>query len=320
LVLTNDATASSTPQDVTQVTIWDGSTQVGTAVFTSSDYATSTLSTPVTINKDSDKVVTVKVDLASIGTSLPGHEGALVKVDYNGNDSTGTEGIGAGSGRTVDSASSSTECNGVRVFRSYPVFAQLSIPSSTLVTGDMDLYRFSVTAQPSSSSGIGIYNFTVNIATSTGSITAGTTTVTDLRMYAYTNEGFSSPVSGFTNGLLKEVNSGGGLVSSGDTTVAPTSILQVPAGATYYFKVVGTVALTAGSGTFSGSVTTKISGDTAYPSLATTLMDAAATIAGKLTWSPNSTTTAVAAANDWTNGYYVQGLPSTGMNSVTISK
>jgi hypothetical protein len=277
------------------------------------------LTTAVLVPKDGSKLITVKGDLAAIGTAQVGTEGALIAVDYAGAGQA--QGVGQSSGTTITSSSGATSVAGVRVFKSYPTFAKLSVPSTTLVTGTMDLYRFSITASPSTGNGIGLWQLTVNIATSTGSSVSGTTTVTEMKVYAYTDSSFATPVSGYTNGQI--VNTVNGLVSSGDNDAQLSSILQIPAGSTYYFRVTGTVTLTAGSGTFSGSVTTKINGDTAYPSLAT-LMGVRDSVDGtsqdNLVWSPNATTTSAADNVDWTNGYYVNGLPSDGMDSVTISK
>ena len=97
-------------------------------------------------------------------------------------------------------------------------------------------------------------------------------------------------------------------------TITPTgstnSYIQVPAGQTYYFQVQGTVS---GSGTSYNAATTLL-GDAAYPSLAASTYMSNSTISGaNLIWSPNATTTAVAADNDWTNGYGLAGLPSSGI-------
>ena len=37
-------------------------------------------------------------------------------------------------------------------------------------------------------------------------------------------------------------------------------------------------------------------------------------------WSPNATTTSATTTADWTNGYFVSGLPSGGTDAQTISK
>ncbi|MBI4691895.1 MAG: hypothetical protein HY773_00390 [Candidatus Terrybacteria bacterium] len=68
-------------------------------------------------------------------------------------------------------------------------------------------------------------------------------------------------------------------------------------------------------------MTTKISGDTAYPGLSTKMGNVASVSTSKLIWSPIATTTNLVVGDiDWTNGYSVSGLPSTGMDVTTLSK
>ena len=316
LTLTNSA--SSTSSDLVQVTLWDGGTQVGSAVFTGANTnATSTLSVPVVISKDTDKDITVKIDLANVGTSASGNQGALLAVDIDVN--TNTQGVGS-SGTTIN-ATGSTSFNGTRMFSSYPTITKQSVPTTVLTNGVMDLYKFSITSS-AGGNGIGLHQLTVNLATSTASAVSGTTTVTLLDVYAYTDSAYSQPVPGFTSG--KVITQLASLASSGDNDAQLTSILQIPTGATYYFRVTGTVTLTAGTGTFSGSVTTRLGGDATYPTLAT-LMGARASVDGNangdnIVWSPNATTTSSATHVDWTNGFNISGLPSDGSEVVTLSK
>ena len=307
-------TASTTVSDLTQVTLWDGSTQVGSLVFTGAT-GTSTLSSDFIVPKDGDKLLTLKANLTKVGASEPGSNGAVIAIDYIG--SNNAQGTGQSSGVTINSTSAATAFSGARMFRSYPVFAKISVPSTILVTGTMDLYRFSVSANPSTENGIGLHTLNINVATSSGSNVSGTTTVTTLKVYAYTDSSFSTAVSGsYTAGqVVADIT---GLANSGDNVAALSSILQIPAGSTYYFRVVATVTLTAGTGTFSGSVSTKITADTAYPSLATLMGTAAGISSSKLIWSPNATTSSTATHVDWTNGYGVSGL--TNIDTVTISK
>ena len=309
-----------------KVSLWDGTTQVGTATFTGANRnATSTLSTPVTLPKDLDKDLVIKLDLASIGTSQAGTQGALIAVDIDTNG-TNTEGVGQQSGTTVD-ASGTTAFDGIRVFKSYPTFAKLGGVSTTLNTETgRDLYRFSVTAN--SGGDVGIYKFTVSIATSATPVNTSSTTVTNLKILAYTDSNFSTAVSGFTTaGQLNDTIED--LLSSGNTNVLMTGstqgvdYLQIPAGSTYYFRVVGDVALTGGP--TGGSVTTNIQGDAAYPELASLLRGAVAVDNDNgsnddFIWSPNATTTSNLTHLDWTNGYFVPGLPAGNMDSVVLTK
>jgi hypothetical protein len=102
--------------------------------------------------------------------------------------------------------------------------------------------------------------------------------------------------------------------------------LQVPAGATYYFRVIGDITMV-GSPTGASAVT-NIQGDSAYPLLyeATTFQLASSTNAtafgthDDFIWSPNSTTTNDTDENAWTNGYYVPGLGADNMDATTLTK
>ena len=190
----------------------------------------------------------------------------------------------------------------------------------------MDLYRFTVKAN--SAGDVGIYKFTVNIATSSTPSGTSSTTVTSLKIMAYTDSGFSTPVSGFSPaGQLNDTTTD--LVSSGNTNVLMTAstqgvdYLQIPAGSTYYFRVVGTITMT-GSPT-AAIVTTNMQGDAAYPELASLLRGAVAVdddngAHDDFIWSPNATTTSNLTHLDWTNGYFIPGLPSDNMDSASITK
>lgn len=325
----SNVAATSTPADITQVTLWDGATQVGSAVFSGSNrYATSSLTGTVIVPANSFKNLTVKADLANIGTGQPGESGVLIQVDYDGGSSVSaggcsTRAYGQSSGSQICSTSSSdTSFDGVRMFRAYPTVAQLSLPSSVLTAGTaMDLTRFSITSS-NNGLGIGLNEFTLDVATSAASGVSGSISITNVDIYAYTDSGFSNPVAGFTDGLIYD---GSGSLASSVLEAELTSVLQVAAGQTVYFKVVGDVTLTAGSGTFSGNATTKLLGDAAFPTGEATLMiteaDADATATNDdFIWSPNSTTTASVLDIDWTNGYGVPGLPSAGLSGSTLSK
>ena len=205
-------------------------------------------------------------DLAAQGTSQASNPGAFLTVNVDTN-STNTQGTGVQSGATVN-ASGSTAVSGVRVFKSYPTVAQqTSGMSSTLVAqAGTTLYQFSVAANTAGD--VALDELTVNIATSSVSTTNGTTSVTGLDIFAYTDSAYSNGVSGFTSG--KVYDGTGGLLSGGDNVAALSSVLTIPAGQTYYFKVVGDVAQVAGTTGSAGTVSTKVVGDSAYPSLATT--------------------------------------------------
>ncbi len=312
-------TASSTAADLTQVYLYNGATLVGTATFTGANRtATSTLSTPVMVPKDGSVSITIKADLAAQGASAASHPGALLTVDVDVNGATGnknTQGVGADSSATVG-ATGSTAVAGVRVFKTTPTVAKLSPASLTLIAqAGIELYRFSIT--PSASGDMALNKLVVNIATSSSSTANGTTVVSNLKVFAYTDAALSNQVAGFTNGQVVTTVA---QVLDGNNTATMSSVLSIPAGTTYYFKVTGDVAQVAGTTGSAGTVTTKITGDSAYYS-SPNLLDSYVTGIGNFVWSPMSTSTTASTANfDWTNGFNVTGLPASGTDSVTLSK
>lgn len=285
---------SGNPNSVIRATIWDGQTQLGSAIFAgSSKVATSTLKTGVVIPKNADKDLTIKVDLAQVGTGQMGTEGDLIAIDYNAADKTGTQGVGSDSGSTIN-ATGGSSVSGVRLFKSYPTIAKDSLSSSGAADGE--LLRFKVSAQ--SSGDISLNELTFAIATST------ITGVTNVNLFGYTDSGYSSAISGFTSGKISTLNVAPGI--GGRVTITPSAIITIPAGATYYFKLAGTVAgVTTGS-----SVAATLLGDSVYAPI-DTAFSVIATSA--FVWSPNTIWRSSATSSDWTNGYGIPGLSSSGL-------
>jgi len=307
LTLTTTAGSGNTSSDLTKVSIYDGSTLVGTAVFTGSNTtATSTLTTPVTMPKDADKTLTIKVDLADIGVSQIGTQGNFIKVDP-----LNSEGVGASSGTTVKS-NATAGVAGVRLLNSFPTVALSSLPSGV---SDGRLMRFAVTADSANS--VGLYNLTFTVATTSA-------TVTDVGLYAYTDSAYSQPISGQgTAGQIDETMATTApyvaatcVTTGGSTCVAGASLLTlnmipastqitIPAGATRYFELRGSV--TGLATTY--SVVTKMLSDTAFATSSASTQNSTY----NFVWNPNATSTTVFNGVDWTTGFGVPGLPSSGL-------
>jgi hypothetical protein len=316
-------TASSSVTDLTNVTLWDGATQVGSGVFVSSTM-TLTLSSDVVIPKDGTKILTIKGNMAAIGSSLAGTEGALIQVDYNGGTLSATQAVGASSGATVNSSTSAdTAMDGVRMFKTYPTVAKLSVPSSTLSNGSgKSLLRFSVAAN--SAGDVGLYKFTFTFATTTARVTA-------FNVYGYTDSSFSTAVAGVNaSGKLMNTDfdftaanasylSGNATVNAVIDNAGTATVLAVPAGSTRYFEVIGTIANSAAG----ASVQTQLEGDSAFPSLSTLVSSSTAIDTDgndDFIWTPNATTSVGTTANDFTNGYGVPGLPGTNLSPESLSQ
>lgn len=332
LQLTN--VASSSASDVTQVTIWQGATQVGSAIFTASNFtATTTLTTPVTIAKDGVAFLTVKADFTAIGTGQAGVQGHFVAVDYlvpdvNHSSNAFTQGVGASSGATATSSSGSTSSTGVRVFKSYPTLEKLAVPTNTLSNGVKDLARWKVSAQPTGD--VGVHKFTLTIASTTA-------TVASLDIYCYTNSSFSSVCSGLdtdggfrnTDTTQQEITDGeaentGRVAIVAQTSGGTNTAVQVPAGGSLYFVARATV-----SGSAAGaSISTQLEGDAGYVDssgdpeswfvLGTAKVDASTH--DDFIWSGNATSTSLFTHGDWSNGYGVSGLPGSSMTAEVLSQ
>jgi len=347
------STASNTPQDLVKVTGWltGGTSAVGEAVFVG-DYATMTL-TGVTVPKNSDLVLTIKADVAQMGTDQPARPGHTIKVDFDTDDKTGansnTKGVGSSSGTTVYASGADTASSGVKIYKAVPTLAKIDLTSSerTLVTGSArTLYKFSVSAP--STGGVGLYKFTFDTA-SQGGDSAISYRTTSFKVYGYSDSSFSQTAYG-TSGLLN--NDGlavAGAASTGEFEVrfnpvaetgSTAEAIQVSAGQTRYFKLVGditgktatttlsvnllgdTYAISSAQNHTAATAADTFSGTSAAESgyaFATTATIIHASEMNNFIWSDNATTTSGVSTYDWSNGYAVSGLPAAGMDSETLT-
>jgi hypothetical protein len=295
LQLTN--TSSSSATNLSSVSLWDGTTQVGSAIFSGSGTTTLvTLTTPVSVPKDGDKTLTIKGNLASIDVNtVSTHEGAFVAVDYDGDSQAGTTKGTGSSGAALTSASVDTAMSGVRMFKSFPTVKDAT--TQTSLTAGANMYEFDVTADASGA--IQLNRISFSVATSSG----GNLFITNFKLFG---------PNGAVNATA--VNSSAGKLVINFDASADDRI--VAAGATKRFRLQAE-NITHGTGT--DNLTLKLLGDAAYPAM-TTLVGTVATVdadnaADDFIWSPQATTTVVAADIDWTNGL---GVP-TGSGTQTLT-
>ena len=286
--------ASNSPADLLgqQVTLWDGSTQVGVAQFTTSDYATSTLTTSVVIPKGGVKTIIVKGTLA-VQDAVNGTPGAFFSVNYDGDNNglNGNYGTGFSSGVIVPGTSSDTSTAGVRIFSNIPTVQVLS--NGGTFQNNVDTFKFTVSNPGDRDLAFGQVTFSV--ATTGGS-------ASDFTLFAdgVAVSGASNPV----NGILKikfDSNSNGKIIPAGSSK-------------TFTLKCANLVDTSMVSETLSVA----LKADAVYPSLSG-LMGTFAEVAGSnIVWSPMSTTTLQANdaslenLNDWTNGFGLPGFPAVG--------
>lgn len=299
-------TASNSPADLVgqTVSLWNGSTKIGTAQFGvggAADNATSTLLSPAPLIAAGEAVlITVKGDL-TVHNVNEGTPGAFLSVTYDG-DNVGNNGnyaTGVSSQATISSGTTAdVTTNGTRIFRTVPSIAVTSVSGGGLVAG-ADLYKFVVTNPNSrdvvfqkftfstATSGANINGYTLygdGVAFNTSAVTL-TTTAQDLEI----------PASGTSNAQVVPANSSKTYVLKAATVPNPST-------------------------TVIDSVTLALLADTSFPSCASlmctvTLVEAGSAATDNVVWSPFSTTTPVATAAtqdnlDWVNGYGMPGFPS----------
>ncbi len=282
-----------------QVTLWDGSTQIGVIDFTGVTTASSTLTTSLSVAKGTDKVIVVKGDLSRIGTGEAGTPGRLIKIDYSS-----LEGKGANSGTTVY-GTGSTSFAGSRVQKSYPVIT-VAAAATTPAEGNTNLVKVTVAANASGD--IVMNKLTFGVASSTF--------VADRFEFIGPTGNVSSSTA-----IIMSSASTTGTVYFDSTTNTDDRYIQANTSKDFYFKGIN-INLTGGTNSDQGTITVTLKGDTAYPTLAGSYLMASSTVSGlsaqKTLWSPISTTspntmrdiTAGPAYDDWTNGYGIQATCS----------
>jgi len=322
--------ASSTANDLSTVYIYDGSTLLGSGVLgtgnatgkTASASSTFTLSTPLQIAANSDKIVTIKADIAPVYTAntvaTAGHQ---IAIDFYGSTSTSENvGNGASSGQEVANYSVTTAQSSAYIYRSIPTLAKVDVSTSKLTNSTMDLFKFTVAADAKGD--IDLYKFTFQIATSVASVgqltlvdvTGGveTTLIASTSNVVYAGAG-GAPWTASTDDIQMV------LLASPGTWGGTATPRTISAGTTRTFVLRGTIT----GATTAATVLTQLQGDAAAPAAMNAGMLAATTVDGDINddfiWSDFSKASHTTSTLDWTNGYLVSGLASSNTGSQTLS-
>ncbi len=301
--------------DVTQVYIYKDATLLGTATFTESSLsAISTLTTPITVNKNTDVLLTIKADLANVGVAAQGGIGDIIKIDPLNAQSVGVSSgtiINSNVGNSINSVT--TGVSGIQMFKSYPTFNNTGVTctSSNSCNGmAQTIKKFTITANSAGS--IGINKINISIATSSADIK-------NVRLLTYTNSNYSTQAN---TGIID------GQFGTSYTTVFSRVLsfsninplntvqqLELPAGQTYYFAIVGDVIPSPVANNWYVNAT--VLGDASpAPTVSGRNTNTAAALSSygsNFIWSDNATTTSGNSEVDWTNGYYIPGLPVLGL-------
>ncbi|OGH84078.1 MAG: hypothetical protein A2469_00165 [Candidatus Magasanikbacteria bacterium RIFOXYC2_FULL_40_16] len=262
----------------------------------------------------------LKANLSNIGTSynvtVGGH-----RLGYS--ISAATDIVGKG----LQTGSASNEYLGTTVptgntnyfYKATPTITKLAV-TNTLGNGDIELYRFKVTANTGD---IDLYKFTFDVTTTSVNVTnvelLDVTTDTEVSLYSQAVGASPSNVSYF-DVLLDDDNP-----TAGDGGEARTVAVGTPR----TFILRGTV-----TGAASGdSISTRMGGDSAVADgasangsltqMANILMASSTVIDAGIhddfIWSDRNLSTHSTSTNDWVNGYLVSGLNSASSTATTVS-
>ena len=298
----------ATPSDFQNgvVTIWNGSTQVGSVNFSgvapsvtsfgSNHYQKLAYLSGVTIPQNVQTTLTLKADISPINNgSGTGKSGDEIRVSLlNTQGTSGNTQVNSGAGPAANT--------GVAIFASVPSVALVTLPSTGIST-DGKMIAFSITAGSANPIGLGKLTF---------QITPGTNvTVTNPQLYAYQDSGFQTAAGGTNSGLVTKDGTNGaidpGVITStgAATTTKVGTPLEIPAGQTWYFYLKAQQTAYSGSNS-TWSVGTTLNND--GTDLAPNMNTVSGLSGSNFVWSPNSKTTSAVGTSDWTSGFGVSGL------------
>src|SRR3989344_5467863 len=265
------------------------------------------------INKNFPRLMTIKVDVAPVGSSYSLNKpGQLVAIDYDG-DGTAlgkNTGIGFLGAEIISSTVTDTTSSGVRYFRSLPIVERLPLPVTTLTSGNNIIYKFKVTADPAYD--IALRKFTFQ------TVIDGNNTLANVTLWNTTDNRRVAAAQPTVGPIFKILADNTALPSGqGTSTTLCWDIVTRGQSRTYELRAdITSLGM--------GAVTTKLLGDSQYPAFARmgTAAQVQASPSNSVIWSDFSAdtyTTHSITTEDWTNGFKMPGLLSTGSDSSTLS-
>jgi hypothetical protein len=327
--------------DFASITLWDGTTQLGSAQTLTN--ASTTFNFPTAsywlLTKGVTKTLTIKADLNGIAPTS-GYGATTGNAPLLQLDNVTVQGVSSGS--TAITSATELAGNVQYIRQSKPVLASASLPNTSLGAGEKVLYRWTATAD--SKGDIGWEKVVIAL---TGSVTypsAGTnmahtvgcvsssgtcTTKTDgVYMSTGTDDGAVALIATSsmkiydvaTNEQVTASTTATGLTVAQASGVANVSFVAaseqvIPAGQTKTYELRGTILT---GGLAGDSISAKIADANNSPQAGA----AYATVAGgtaSFVWTDRSGNAAThsAASTDWTHDYKVSGVPT---SPLTLSK
>jgi peptidoglycan hydrolase-like protein with peptidoglycan-binding domain len=272
---------------VSAINLYDGATLVATrpGAVTTSFSGLDNVANPFVIAANTNKVLTVKLDLASVGYQA-GTSGADLQVMLSAGTATPT------TGGSESITESNPEGNAMYVYAAVPKFESVALADQTLLnTAARPLMRFKVTAMGGP---IAWYQFHFDGTKDSG------TTVSSPTLWDVT-DGANNQVTG----TATVAGMGTSASTSGTVDFNASSEQQVSSYKVYELR--GTIAGAAASGDF---VTMTLANDsTSVVSLGTSTEIEDADTDAPVIWSDMSAQSHALSTSDWTSDYGVKNLP-----------
>lgn len=307
LTLASDATNV----DFKKIYLYDGTAEIISKIspFSSgtTETFTGTLLNSFIVPINGYKKLTIKVDLADVGTGFTGVSGHLMKFSTT-TTASNYKARGSESGTSVNILGSvGTITNGTRYYKSVPTISKKTT-TVALVNGENTFFHFGVTAD--SAGDVGLYKFNFTVATTTAVVTSYVLTEVGGNIVANESNGITVSTDGATLDIIV------------DSTPYGLSEVTIPAGQEKTFKLTAQV-----TGSIAGSsISTTLNGDASYPAwsdMTPTPFTASTTptlLEGEndFIWSDVSATSHGINTEDWLNGYKVDGFSA--ISSQVLSK
>lgn len=290
-------TGAENIDEITGLSVWDGATQIGSAITPSLSGSTSVASfnfagNGFVVPKDGSKTITVKGNLNTVTGGADSGTSTTITLSALNFEAKGT---GVGSNTTLTSFGGEVSGNAKHVRKTVPTVS-FTGGDSVLTAGEKVLMKFTVAAD--SAEQVSLYQFRFSITTTNASFSA---TANQMRIRESGNILTSTSTQTVTE-------TAGGQTVSATTTL--TNMDTIPAGGSKTYEILGTVS-SVGSG--SASLTIQMPQSTAQEATVPAAAGAICNVATSIgfCWSDNSVIGGPALGNaDWYNDFKVKTLPS----------
>lgn len=306
---------------IVRASIWDGGIKRGEAAFGNAKTVIVPIEPYLLLPAHSSKTLTVRVDVAGLGTGAPGLAGEWFSINY---DAARPEHTVALKQITVESRQAVTKTISaaprVRYFRSLPHISKMELPASDLKSDLQVIYKFRIEPDPANKISLGKVTFEV----ATSNVTAFAQAPANFLLYDVTAKKRVAMATGTSAEYYRDTaryTKDGKLIVSipVDTADRVTAAIVMPAGEGHVFELRADV-----QDLGNGTVSTRLIGDEDLPGLSSvmgTLEEIEASAHSNFIWSDHSADIGgqhSLISSDWMNGYKVPGLVSLDNTPMTL--